>query len=104
MPNTTPEQKDIKDIKDDIISIRSHLKSLKDNQEINSINRESESKKLDLIYNTLTNNEFNGGNGWVTRLNNIEKMTQLHDTYWKALFTILGSSVVIGLIVKLLVK
>jgi len=100
----TQEQKDIKDIKEDIVSIRSHLKSLKENQEVNALNREAESKKLDLIYNTLTNNEFNGGNGWVTRLNNIEKTVQLHDTYWKAFFTIFGSGVVIGIIVKLVVK
>lgn len=100
----TQEQKDINTIKEDIVSIRKHLENLKENQSNIKDNKEVSDKKIDLIYNTLTNNEFNGHNGFVTRLNNLEKTTLLHDTYWKAFFWLFGSTVFIGLMFKFFIK
>jgi len=100
----TQEQKDIQLIKDDIKSIRVHLDNIKTNQETLKTNKEVAEKKIDLIYNTLTNNEFNGHNGFVTRLNSLEKTVLMHETFWKAFFWLFGSTVFIGLMFKFFIK
>jgi chromosome segregation ATPase len=88
----------IKHIEENISSIRKHLDQLKTNNQDAISSRNEIDRKLDMVVNTLTDNEYNGKNGWVTRLNTMEKMVMMHDTYWKFLIAICGGTFLIGLI------
>ncbi len=107
----TQEQRDIneikesvKTIKDDHVSIRIHLDNIKRREDDSIISRQETNKKLDLLVNALLDNDFNGKNGHITRLLNVEKTVTKHDVYWNVFFTIVGSGAVIALIFKFLVK
>lgn len=102
MQPLTPEQKDIALIKESITSIKSHLDKIKQRDEDALFNRSETNRKLDLLVNTLTDNDYNGKNGHITRLNNIEKTMLLHDTYWKVFFGFIASGSLIVLIFKLI--
>jgi hypothetical protein len=93
-------------VKEEISSIRAHLKNIKERQDADDIIRIQMNHKLDLIVNSLTDTEFNGKNGHITRLNSVEKLVIIHDLYWKIIFAlfvpIYGS--VIALLFKTFVK
>jgi hypothetical protein len=93
-------------VKEEISSIRAHLKNIKERQDADDIIRIQMNHKLDLIVNSLTDTEFNGKNGHITRLNSVEKLVTIHDLYWKIIFAlfvpIYGS--VIALLFKTFVK
>lgn len=100
----TQEEQDIKEIKGDIVSIRRHLDKIKEREDDSIIHRAELNRKLDIVVNSLTDNDFNAKNGYLTRLTNTEKIVLQHDTYFKALFVILIGSGIIGLIFKFLIN
>ena len=100
----TQEQKDIVNINENIVSIRKHLDTIKKRQDDDDLFRIEQSRKLDLLVNSLTDNDYNGKNGYISRLNKIESMVITHDLYWKILFTfILAGGILVGAI-KWLIK
>lgn len=104
MTPQTQEQKDIININENIASIRKHLDTIKKRQDDDDFMRIEQNRKLDLIVNSLTDNDFNGKNGIITKLNSIEKTVMLHDLYWKVLVTILVASGVLFGLIKLILK
>jgi len=101
--NTTPEQRDIALIKEDIKSIRVHFDKFKAKEEDAIVVRSETNRKLDLLVNALTDNDFNGKNGYLTRLNKMETMVQMHELYWKILFTIIMSGGILVLAFRFLI-
>jgi hypothetical protein len=101
--DATQEQKDILEIKDDIKSIRTHLNNFKANQLIEDSYRLEQNRKLDLIVNALTDNDFNGKNGIITKVNALEKKVDLHEVYWKVLLTVLIAGGVLAGLIKILI-
>jgi len=100
----TKEQQEIMKITDNITGIRKHLDEIKKRQDGDDLFRIEQNRKLDLIVNSLTDNDFNGKNGHLSRFSKIELMVIQHDMYWRILITIiLGSGIIAG-ILKLLVK
>jgi len=100
----TQEQKDIVAINENIASIRGHLKTIKERQDVEDSNRIEQNRKLDLIVNSLTDHDYNGKNGLITKLNNIERTVILHELYWKILFTfVIAGGLLVGAI-KYLIK
>ena len=95
----TQEQKDILEIKDDIKSIRKHLDFIKEKQQIEDVSRATQNAKLDLIVNALIDNDFNGKNGLISRINTMEVKVNNHDFYWRVLFGVIAGG---GLIVTLI--
>lgn len=89
MKDNTAIEKEILDIKTDISSIRGHLKTIKDRQDVDDLSRIEFNRKLDLVVNTFTDNDFNGKNGFVTRFSNVEKSVIIHDMYWKITIALL---------------
>ena len=100
----TAEQKDILEIKEDLKSIRGHLDKIKKRQDDDDLYRASQNAKLDLIVNSLVDNDFNGKNGMITRLNTMEKMVISHDFYWRVLFGIIACGALIIIAMKLIIK
>lgn len=103
MSAQTQEQKDIQAIKDDLASVRQHLKTIKERQDQEDLTRGQMNTKIDKILNALTDNDFNSQNGYITRLVKIESMVLMHDLYWKILFSILLGGGGLALLLKLLV-
>lgn len=99
----TQEQKDIVEIKDAIKSIRIHLDKIKTREEDSALVRAETNRKLDLLVTALTDNEYNGKNGYLTRLNKMETMVQMHELYWKIMFTVLMASGLLALVLRFLV-
>jgi len=102
--NQTQEQKDIIEIKDDIKSIRTHLNTIKNRQDDEDKNRIEQNRKLDLIVNSLTDHEYNGKNGLITKLNNIERTVILHQMYWNILFVVILAGGLLAGAIKYLIK
>jgi len=102
--HTTQEQKDIVFIKEEIGSVRSHLKTIKERQDSDDISRVEFNRKLDLIVNALTDNDFNSKNGYLTRLNNMEKMLLAHDLYWRVLMIVVLAGGLLAGAIKYLLK
>ena len=98
---TAQENKQITVIEEDIKSIRAHLKVIKDRQDEDDLSRTEVNRKIDMIYNSLTDNSFNSNNGYITILRQVEKIVILHDLYWKILLTIIIASGVLASIVKM---
>lgn len=98
----TPDQQEIMTINDNINSIKRHLDKIKVRQDDDDLYRIEQSRKLDLIVNALTDTDFNGRNGHLTRFNKIELMVLQHEMYWKLLITIIISSGIIAGILKFL--
>lgn len=94
----------VNSIKEDNTSIRTHLSNIRQREDDAIIKREDVNRKIDLLLNLLLDNDFNGKNGHVTRLLNVESKVNKQEVYWNVFFTIAGSGVVIALIFKLLVK
>jgi hypothetical protein len=89
-------------INDNINSIKRHLDKIKVRQDDDDLYRIEQSRKLDLIVNALTDTDFNGRNGHLTRFNKIEVMVLQHEMYWKLLITIVISSGIITGLLKIL--
>lgn len=104
MSEQTQEQKDILEIKDDIKSIRKHLDVIKEKQQIEDLSRTTQNAKLDLIVNSLVDNDFNGKNGLISRFNTMEVKVNNHDFYWRVLFGVIGGGALILALVKILYK
>ena len=98
----TPDQQEIMTINDNINSIKRHLDKIKVRQDDDDLYRIEQSRKLDLIVNALTDTDFNGRNGHLTRFNKIEVMVLQHEMYWKLLITIIISSGIIAGLLKFL--
>jgi hypothetical protein len=98
----TPDQQEIMTINDNINSIKRHLDKIKVRQDDDDLYRIEQSRKLDLIVNALTDTDFNGRNGHLSRFNKIELMVLQHEMYWKLLITIIISSGIIAGILKFL--
>jgi hypothetical protein len=98
----TPDQQEIMTINDNINSIKRHLDKIKVRQDDDDLYRIEQSRKLDLIVNALTDTDFNGRNGHLSRFNKIEVMVLQHEMYWKLLITIIISSGIIAGILKFL--
>jgi len=101
---TTQEQKDIQEIKGDIQSIRQHLANIKLDKSIEEGYRLELNRKMDLIVNSLVDNDFNGKNGIISKVRNIEIMVLSHDLYWKVLITVILAGGVLAGAIKYLVK
>ena len=99
----TQEQKDIIIIKDEIKSIRTHLDNIKKRQDNDDVTRSETNKKIDMIYSSLTDNEFNGNQGYITILREIHRKVTLHELYWRVLLTIVISGGVLAAIIKILI-
>jgi len=104
MPVVTKEQQDIMTINENINGIRKHLDGIKKRQDDDDLFRLEQNRKLDLILNSLTDNDFNGKNGHLSRFSKIELMVIQHDMYWRILITIILASGIIAGLLKLLVK
>lgn len=76
------------EVNEEIKSIRAHLKTIKERQDADDIVRIQMNHKLDLIVNSLTDTDFNGKNGHLSRFNTIEKLVTIHDLYWKIIFAL----------------
>jgi len=98
------EQKDIVEIKDDIKSIRTHLNNIKANQLIEDGYRLEQNRKLDLILNSLVDNDFNGKSGIISKVNSLERKVSLHETYWNLLFIIILAGGLLAGAIKWLIK
>lgn len=104
MSQITQEQKDIQEIKGDIQSIRQHLANIKLDKSIEEGYRLELNRKMDLIVNSLVDNDFNGKNGIISKVRNIEIMVLSHDLYWKVLITVILAGGVLAGAIKYLVK
>ncbi len=104
MSQITQEQKDIQEIKGDIQSIRQHLANIKLDKSIEESYRLELNRKMDLIVNSLVDNDFNGKNGIISKVRNIEVMVLSHDLYWKVLITVILAGGVLAGAIKYLVK
>ena len=104
MSEQTQEQKDILEIKDDIKSIRKHLDFIKEKQQIEDVSRTTQNAKLDLIVNALVDNDFNGKNGIITRVNTMETKVNAHDFYWRVLFGVVSGGAFILALIKIFYK
>ena len=104
MSQITQEQKDIQEIKGDIQSIRQHLANIKLDKSIEEGYRLELNRKMDLIVNSLVDNDFNGKNGIISKVRNIEVMVLSHDLYWKVLITVILAGGVLAGAIKYLVK
>jgi len=100
----TQEQKDILEIKDDIKSIRKHLDFIKEKQQIEDVSRATQNAKLDLIVNALIDNDFNGKNGLISRINTMEVKVNNHDFYWRVLFGVIAGGGLIVTLIKIFYK
>ncbi len=101
----TQEQKDIIDIKEDINSIRMHLDNIKKRQDTEDFDKIERNRKIDSIYNSLTDNQFNSNQGYITILRNIETKVLFHDLLWKlAGIILIAGGVLAGLIKLILFK
>jgi NurA-like 5'-3' nuclease len=99
----TQEQKDIVEIKGEIKSIRTHLDNIKKRQDNDDITRSDTNKKIDMIYSSLTDNEFNGNQGYITILRETHRKVTLHELYWRVLLTIILSGGVLAALIKILI-
>ena len=95
---------DMVEVKGKIERIEHHLKLLKDGQIISDDVHRENGKKLDLILNTFTDSPFNADNGFVKRLNKTEKIVDNHALYWQIAVGVLGSTSVLIVIVKIIMK
>jgi hypothetical protein len=98
----TQEQKDIIDIKEDINSIRMHLDNIKKRQDTEDFEKIERNRKIDSIYNSLTDNQFNSNQGYITILRNIETKVLFHDLLWKLSGIILIAGGVLAGLIKLI--
>jgi hypothetical protein len=98
----TQEQKDIIDIKEDINSIRMHLDNIKKRQDTEDFEKIERNRKIDSIYNSLTDNQFNSNQGYITILRNIESKVLFHDLLWKLSGIILIAGGVLAGLIKLI--
>jgi hypothetical protein len=98
----TQEQKDIIDIKEDINSIRMHLDNIKKRQDAEDFEKIERNRKIDSIYNSLTDNQFNSNQGYITILRNIESKVLFHDLLWKLSGIILIAGGVLAGLIKLI--
>jgi len=95
---------DLKEIKGSIDSLKKHFDILSKAQKDTDIFRVSQNEKLDKIINALTDTEYNGNEGYITRMTKLEKKVAQHENYWRLLGVILSSGIVISLVVKLISK
>jgi len=102
MGATTQEQKDIFEMKEDIKSIRTHLDKIKQRQSDEDISRIERDRKIDMIYSSLTDNQFNSNQGYITVLRDVREKVTLHDLYWKILFVVIIAGGLLGGIIKYL--
>jgi len=98
----TQEQKDIIDIKDEIKFIRKHLDHIKERQDDEDTEKIERNRKIDSIYNSLTDNQFNSNQGYITMLRAIQKTVILHDMLWKLTGIILIAGGVLAGLIKLI--
>jgi len=98
----TQEQKDIIDIKEDINSIRMHLDNIKKRQDTEDFEKIERNRKIDSIYNSLTDNQFNSNQGYITILRNVESKVLFHDLLWKLSGIILIAGGVLAGLIKLI--
>jgi hypothetical protein len=100
----TQEQKDIIEIREDLKSIRKHLDNIKAREDDSQIMRLEQNRKLDLLVNALTDNDYNGNSGYLTRLNKIETMVVKQNLYWNIFFAIIVGSGILTAILKYFTK
>ena len=103
MSAQTQEQKDIQAIKEDLASVRSHLKTIKERQDNDDLIRVQMVGKIDKILNALTDNDFNSQEGYITRLVKIETLVKMQELYWKIFFAILLGGGGLALLFKMIV-
>jgi hypothetical protein len=103
MSAQTQEQKDIVEIKSNIESIRTHLDNIKKRQDNDDLTRIETNRKIDMMYNSLVDNEFNGSQGYISVVRKLQEKVILHDLYWKVLLTIIIAGGVLAGIIKLLI-
>ncbi len=91
-------------IEEDIKSIRIHLKNIEERQDQDDLNRTDQNKKIDSIYNSLTDNSFNSNQGYITILRKVEAIVMLHDVYWKIFFAVIALSGFCAILLKLFLR
>ena len=111
MSTQTQEQKDIVEIKGDLIgikgeitSIRRHFDEFKKKQDLEDLSRISCDNMIREIHNALTDNEMNGQNGYIKRLLIAEIKVNNHDFYWKVLFGVVSGGAFILALIKIFYK
>jgi hypothetical protein len=104
--NPTQEAKDIVVIKEDLSSIRQHLKKIQGKQEEQDDERIEFKKQISVIYNSLIDNDFNANNGIISKVSDHDKKLILHDLYWKIAYVLLVPVYValISILIKLFLK
>lgn len=99
---TADEQKQLSDmveVRGKIERIEHHMKLFKEGQAHSDEMHKENSKKLDTILATFTDSPYNANNGFVKRLNAIEKVVDNHVLYWRiAIGSLTGGGVLWGLI------
>lgn len=98
------DNKDIIEVKGKIERIEHHLKLLKDGQLYSEEVHKDNGKKLDIIISTFTDSPFNADNGFVKRLNKIEKIVDNHVLYWQVAIGSIGSGSILIVLIKVIMK
>ena len=87
-------------VTDEIKAIRTHLKTIKDRQDADDLRQIERDRKIDLIVNTLIDNDFNANSGLISEFRETQKKVILHDLYFKVLITIVIAGGVLTGIIK----
>ena len=104
MENNSYNETDLKEIKANVDSLKKHFDILSKAQKDTDVFRISQNEKLDKIVNALTDTEYNGNKGYITRMTKLEEKVAQHENYWRLLGIILSSGIIISLVVKLIIK
>ena len=79
-----------------------HLDNIKKRQDTEDFEKIERNRKIDSIYNSLTDNQFNSNQGYITILRNIESKVLFHDLLWKLSGIILIAGGVLAGLIKLI--
>jgi len=104
---TAEQQKqsnDIVEVKGKIGRIENHLELLKKAQIQSEEVHVENSKKLDTILATFTDSPYNANNGFVKRINAIEKIVDNHVLFWRILIGSISGGSILWVFVKIIIK
>jgi len=92
-----------KKLLDELTKVRFHLDTVRNKQTDVESSNIGLNLKVDKILNALTDNDFNGQEGYITRLVKMEMLVKMHELYWKILFSILLGGGGLAVLLKLIV-
>jgi hypothetical protein len=79
-----------------------HLDNIKKRQDTEDTEKIERNRKIDSIYNSLTDNQFNSNQGYITTLRNIQTKVLFHDLLWRLSGIILIAGGVLAGLIKLI--